>query len=69
MKNNCIFWVSLILSLVAVVVCFRTADSVRGYNAIGGEVFMLALPLMIVKEKVSALGQEIEKLKKQNQSQ
>lgn len=66
MKKGFLFGVILTLSILAVVWCFEYADATRGYNAIGGEVFTIALPLWIVWKKISAMGRQMEKLKRQN---
>lgn len=52
-----LFVASLILSILFVFWCFNYADSVRGYNALGGEIFTIMLPLWIVTNKISALKQ------------
>ena len=66
MKKGFWFGVALTLSILAVVWCFEYADATRGYDAIGGEVFTLALPLILVWKKMSTMGQKIEKLEQQN---
>ena len=68
MKNLNNFWfgVILTLSILAVIWCFDYADNWRGYNSTGGEVFMIALPLYIVWKKLTTMGQEIQRLKRQN---
>ena len=48
------FWFGFLLSTCISVACFSFyyADIQRGYNATGGEVFMIALPLcMLLKRK------------------
>ena len=62
--NN--FWLGVILtlSILFVVYCFEHADITRGYEATGGEVFMLALPLTIVWLKLRKAEQKIQRLKK-----
>lgn len=59
MKKTGGFWfgVALTLSILFCIWCFEYADSFRGYNSTGGEVFMLALPLMIVQNKLKMVGQ------------
>lgn len=59
MKKTGGFWfgVALILSILFCIWCFEYADNFRGYNSTGGEVFMLALPLMIVQNKLKMVGQ------------
>ena len=68
MKKNFWFGVILTLSILAVIWCFDYADTVRSYNSIGGEVFMIALPLWIVWKKFKAMGQKIEKMKQYNKA-
>ena len=59
------FGIVLTLSILAVIMCFEYADSIRGYNATGGEVFMIALPLMLVHSKITKMAGKIERLKQQ----
>ena len=66
MKKGFWFGVILTLSILAVVWCFEYADATRGYNSTGGEVFTIALPLYIVWKKLTTMGRQIEKLKRQN---
>ena len=70
MKKLNIFWFgfALTLSILAVKWCFEYADSVRGYNSTGGEVFMIALPLYVVWKKISDMGRKIQNVKQYNQS-
>lgn len=55
--SDFLFVSSLILSIFLVVWCFEYADSVRGYNALGGEIFTIMLPAWIVTNKINALKQ------------
>lgn len=55
MKNNFLFSVSLALGILGVVWCFECADTYRGYNATGGEVFMIVPLLMFVGQKFNNL--------------
>lgn len=59
MKKLNDFWFGflLALSIVAVVWCFEYADSFRGYNSTGGEVFMMALPMLITQWKLKSVEQ------------
>ena len=66
MKKGFWFGVVLTFSIIATIWCFEYADTVRGYNSTGGEVFLIALPLWIVWKKFKAMGQKIEKLEQQN---
>ena len=68
MKNLNNFWFGAILtlSILSVIWCFDYADNWRGYNSTGGEVFTIALPLYIVWKKLTTMGRQIEKLKRQN---
>ena len=70
MKKLNSFWLGVVLtlSIVFVVYCFEYADITRGYEATGGEVFMLALPLTIVWLKLRKAEQKIQRLKDRNQS-
>jgi hypothetical protein len=54
------FWycVLLILSLWIAVKAFDYADYERGYDATGGEVFMIALPLSVVYWRRKTVEQE-----------
>lgn len=56
--NNFWFGVSLTLAILFVVLCFEYADNMRNYNALGSEVFTIALPLMIVKNKLNTSGRK-----------
>ena len=53
--NVFLFVASLILSILLVVWCFDYADSVRGYNALGGEIFTIMLPLWMVTNKIKEM--------------
>ena len=66
--NNFWFGVSLTLSILAVVWCFDYADSLRGYNSMGSEVFMIALPLTLVWLKLRDMGRKIKNLKRYNKA-
>ena len=70
MRKTGYFWFgfTLTLSILAVVYCFEYADSARGYNSTGSEVFTIALPLWIVWKKLTTMGQKIEKLKQYNKA-
>jgi hypothetical protein len=56
--NNFWFGVLLVLSVLIVIWAFDYARDVRGYGAIGGEVFTIALPLLIVRWKLWTVEQE-----------
>ena len=47
-RNN--FWFGLLLgvSVMLIPLSFLYADLERGYNATGGEVFMIALPILVM---------------------
>ena len=66
--KNFLFYLILGISVVLVCIAFDYADAVRGYNATGGEVFTIALPLGIVWNKISAMGQKINRLKEENKA-
>jgi preprotein translocase subunit SecF len=59
--NN--FWFGFLLaaSIAAVIISFLYADAVRGYDATGGEVFMLALPLFVLNWRKKTLEQSRNK--------
>ena len=64
MKNKFLFGIVLTASILFVIWCFDYADATRGYNATGGEVFILALPLMIAFQKISNLEEKINRKNK-----
>ena len=68
MKNSFWFGVVLTASILVVVWSFRCADILRGYDAIGGEVFTIALPVFIVWNKLSEQERERQRLKLLNES-
>lgn len=49
---------TLVFAVLAVVWCFNYADECRKIDATGGEVFTIALPLMIVFLKAKMVGQK-----------
>ena len=53
------------LSIVLIAWSFEVADAVRGYNATGSEVFMIALPLMLISRMLSMAERNEKKLKNQ----
>lgn len=62
--NDFWFGVLLVLSILFVVWCFQYANAERiAENKVGGEVFTIALPLLITKWKLWTVEQE----KKANQ--
>ena len=58
-----IFSIVLCLSIWAVVWSFEYADKARGYDATGGEVFMIVLPLGIITQELSRTEHQINKSK------
>jgi hypothetical protein len=64
--NNLWFGALLTLSILFVVWAFTYAQDFRGSNAVGGEVFTIALPLTLVWLKLRAMGQKIMDLKMYN---
>ena len=52
---------ALIFAIFFVAFCFKYADNVRGYNATGGEVFTIALPLLILKWRLWTVEQNKKK--------
>lgn len=58
MKLNVFWFVFLfILSIMLIPLFFQVADLERGYNATGGEVFMIALPYLVLKWRVWTVEQ------------
>jgi F0F1-type ATP synthase assembly protein I len=57
MKNmsNRAYLITLALSIVLVVFCFLCADWHRGYDGLGGEVFMIALPFVLIRLRRHAI--------------
>jgi hypothetical protein len=49
LKNN--FWLGLLLgvSIMLIPLSFLYADLQRGYNGTGGELFTIALPLLVIQ--------------------
>ena len=66
--NNFWFGVVLTFSILSVVWCFEYADTFRGYNSTGTEVFTIALPLTLVWLKLRDMGRKIENLKQYNKA-
>ena len=62
------FYVLLSLSLLVVCCAFDYADAVRGYNATGGEVFTIILPLMVIWSKMETMSHNIQRLKQYNKA-
>ena len=64
------FWycLALSLSIAFVIWCFNYADTMRGYEATGTEVFMIALPIYIVKRRCVQMGQKIKQLQEYNEA-
>lgn len=61
MKNKFWFGAFLTIAILLVIKCFEYADSIRGCNSTGSEVFMLVLPLTIVFSQISKLEQIIQR--------
>ena len=50
------FWIGLLTASVLFVgICFKEAYLYRGYNSVGGEVFTVALPLLIARQMLAAV--------------
>ena len=62
--NNFWFGVVLTFSILSVVWCFEYADNFRSYDSTGTEVFMIALPLIVVWFRLRAEELKVERLKK-----
>ncbi len=50
--------IALLESIALVVTAFGYADAARGYDALGGEVFMIALPLAILFLGIRTVGRK-----------
>lgn len=62
------FFLALCMSMLVVVLSFMLAYTERGYLALGGEVFMLALPLIVVflrirENRIIKMTTEIEQMR------
>ena len=75
-RNN--FWFGLLLgvSVMLIPLSFLYADLERGYNATGGEVFMIALPILVmwwrrwsIKQIRAAKRLKSQRLKSQRMNQ
>lgn len=64
--KNLWFYLSLILSIILVIASFKYAQEFRGYDAIGGEIFMLILPMLLVYKKIAYQERIIKRLKQYN---
>ena len=62
------FWFGFLLavSIMAIPMAFVYADAARGYNSIGGEVFMIALPYLIFKWRLWSIEQRQKEWKRRN---
>ena len=49
---------------MAIPMAFVYADAARGYNSIGGEVFMIALPYLIFKWRLWSIEQRQKEWKR-----
>ena len=65
MIKKCIKWVCVLaISVTAFVVTHKIATSDRGYNALGGEVFMLMIPFFVwispeIKKSIKEIKDDI----------
>lgn len=66
MKKNIGFCLILFFSILFVALCFKYANSVRGTNTMGSEIFTITLPLLIVANKLDEMEEKIKKLKTVN---
>lgn len=57
-KNDFWFGVLMTLCVFACVTCFRNAQLLRNSTVMGGEVFMLVLPLALLKMKIKTEEQK-----------
>lgn len=65
--KNVLFYVALMALILVTIWCFNYAHEFRNSNQIGSEVFVLALPLMLVEYKLNTAEQKIKRLKKRNE--
>ena len=66
--NNMWFGVLLTLSILFVGFSFASASVTRGYEAFGGEVFTVALPIGIVSAKITSTERKLKKYRKMMKS-
>ena len=59
------FWFGVLFafSIVLIAVTFALGDFERGYDALGGEVFTLALPLLVIKWREWSIEKELQERK------
>lgn len=67
MIKKCIKWVFVLaISVTVFIVTHKIATSDRGYNALGGEVFMLAIPFFVwiapeIKKSIKEFKNELSR--------
>lgn len=66
MMRKALFYSALVLSILLVVWSFRHAYEFRGYDAVGGEWSVIALPVALVWWKLRTMEKQIENLKERN---
>ena len=65
--KKCIKWFCVLtISVIAFVVTHKIATSDRGYNALGGEVFMLMIPFFVwaapeIKKSIKEIKDELSR--------
>ena len=62
--KNVLFYVALMALILVTIWCFNYAHEFRNSNQIGSEVFVLALPLMLVEYKMNRAEQNLKSLRR-----
>lgn len=62
--KSILFYGALVGSVILCAICFKYASENRVSDVMGGEVFMLALPLLVVKLKLWAVEEHEKKRKR-----
>lgn len=57
--SKIIFWLALAMSILIVGMGFSCAYEIRGYFAVGGELFFILLPIMLVWGKFERMTKNI----------
>ena len=56
-----LFGLSLVVSILLVVFCYNYADSFRGFNAIGSEIFLVLIPALLICRYIDAIEKSKER--------
>lgn len=56
-----LFGLSIVFSILLVVYCYNYADSFRGFNAIGSEIFLIFIPVLLVYGYVDSIEKRKER--------